>query len=131
MSKWQVWNKHPLGFTHKEKFRDETIEIKAGGYVLMDYEDAVQFRGQFMPMKKDGMGQPDPKFFKCIELKQHDESAEPEKKKFVSMMDGREFQTQAELDAYVKSNFADQVFKDVAIEEEIEREKKRKTSKAG
>ena len=122
MAKWRVWNKHPEGMTHREKFRGELVEIKAGSYVLMDYEDAVQFRGQFFPMKKLPTGEADPAGFKCIRLEPHDESQPaPDVKKFISHIDGREFESQALLDAYLKENFADQVFKDDALEEEIKK----------
>ena len=44
---WRVYNRHPLGYTHKEKFKGDVIEIKAGEFVLMDYFEANEFRGQY------------------------------------------------------------------------------------
>lgn len=127
MAMWRVWNKHPEGLTHKEKFREQVVEIKAGAYVLMDYEDAVQFRGQYFPMVKNAMGAPDPKGFKCIFLEPHgDAAAETGKaQEFVCMRDGAKFPTQAMLDRHIETNYKDEVVKDEALEEEIQRETKR------
>jgi len=103
---WQVWNKHPMGYTHKEKFKGEDIIIKAGEFILMDYEEAVQFRCQYFPMKLLGDNTQDPMTFKVIELKPN---GKPEEAKpfYVSPVDGKKFETQQELDTYLKENFAD------------------------
>ncbi len=127
MAKWKVCNRHPDGLTHKEKFKDQLIEIPAGGFVLMDYEEAVQFRGQYFPMKKNPQGAPDPASFKCIYLEPLESEltkSEPTIKEFVCHFDGAKFPTQASLDNYIKQNYADQAFKDEAIEEEIQAEAK-------
>lgn len=130
MAKWRVWNKHPEGFTHREKFKDKMIEIKSGEYILMDYEDAVQFRGQYFPMKKNAQGAPDPAGFKCIFLEKHEDGkSEPAAQEFVCHFDGRKFPTQAALDAYLTENYAEHTFKDEALEEEIQREEKVKRAK--
>lgn len=123
MAKYRVWNKHAKGFTHKEKFRDDWVEIKAGQYILMDYEDAVQFKGQYFPMKRDAMGQEDPMTWKMIFIEPDGDVTTPViTKKFVSHIDGKEFESQAMLDAYLKANFADSVFVDQALDEEIEKQ---------
>lgn len=127
MAKWRVWNKHPNGFTHKEKFKEQLIEIKAGEYVLMDYEDAVQFRGQYFPMKKDAQGAPDPAGFKVIHLERHGEEA-VKPTEFVCHFDGKKFPTQILLDQHLTENYSDRTFKDDALEEEIKKEEKAKRS---
>jgi hypothetical protein len=128
MAKWRVYNRHPEGLTHKEKFRGETIEIPANGYVVMDYEDAVQFRSQYFPMMKNAQGAPDPRGFKVIALEPHGDivPAATQPKEFICNYDGMKFPTQKALDAHIEANFADQVFKDEAIEAEIEKEEKAK-----
>jgi len=103
---WQVWNKHPEGLTHEEKFKGETIKIKAGEYILMDYEEAVQFKGQYFPIKLRGDNTQDPATFKVIELKP-DSPTEAQKPVFVCPIDGKKFETQSELDAYLVANFGD------------------------
>jgi len=123
MSKWRVWNKHPEGYTHKERFKDQEIEIKANSYVVMDYEDAVQFRGQYFPMKKNAQGAPDPAGFKVIHLEPHGDVEI--KKEYICHLDGRKFPTQKALDQYLDENYADKTFVDENAEVEIQAEKKR------
>lgn len=121
MSKYEVWNKHPQGMTHKEMFRGDEILIKANSYILMDYEDAVQFKGQ-MPatgIRKNAMGEQDPASYKCIQIVPHDPTTVVETPKFVSMIDGKEFATQKELDAHLVQ-FEEQAFKDPALDRDLE-----------
>jgi S1-C subfamily serine protease len=122
--KWRVYNRHPNGLTHREKFRDEVIEIRANAYVLMDYEDAVRFKGQFFPMKKNAQGAPDPEGFKVIELVPNgDVTADAvAAKEFICHFDGKKFPTQAQLDSYVKQNYADQTYSDPDLDEQTEKE---------
>lgn len=122
MSKWRVWNRHPEGLTHKEKFREQLIEIKAGEYILMDYEDAVQFRGQYFPILKNAQGAPDPRGFKCIHLEPDGDAEMGVKigaKEFVCMKDGAKFPTQAMLDRHIEQNYKEEIVKDDALEEQI------------
>ena len=120
MGQYRVWNKHAKGYTHREKFRDDLVEIPAGRYVLMDYEDAVLFKGQYFPLKRDAMGQEDPTTWKQIFIEPDDNVTSPiVSEKFVSHIDGKEFNTKAQLDSYLKANFAGQEFKDAALDEEL------------
>jgi hypothetical protein len=119
--KYEVWNKHPHGLIHKEKFKGDDIVIPANGFVLMDYEDAVQFKGQMVPMIKTGMGTQDPASFKCIHLVAHKGDSVPTPvPEYVCNMDGKKFTSQKELDEYVAANFADDVFKDPALEKDAQ-----------
>lgn len=125
MAMCRVFNKHPDGLTHREKFREQMIEIPAGGYVEMDYEDAVLFKGQFFPMKTNADGTPSREGFKCILLEPVGKP-EPVAEKFISQIDGKEFATQAELSAHIKQ-FQDLVVKDEALELELASDKKSKS----
>ncbi len=119
--KYEVWNKHPNGLTHREKFRGDDIVIKANDFVLMDYEDAVQFKGQYYRYALDGMGQQDPVTYKCIHLVPHkgtSEKAPEAPKEFVCNMDGKKFLSQAELDKYIEANFKEVIFKDEYLEKD-------------
>lgn len=62
--KVKVWNKnvHP----YKEEFRDQKIDIPAGEFIMMEYDDAKLFQGSFSPPVRNGDGQPDPRYFKMI-----------------------------------------------------------------
>lgn len=58
-------NVHP----HKERFKGEMIEIPAKGSIDMEYEEAIEFKGQFTglaPLAPNGA--PDPRFFKMIRV---------------------------------------------------------------
>ena len=129
MAKAKVWNMHPLGYTHKEMFREEMIEIKANEFIVMDDEDAVLFKGQYFPMKFDAQDQQDPKSYKVIKVEPMKEAAVvADAEKYVSMIDGKEFTSQAELDAHLKQ-FADQNFVDEEAEAELPKAKRTKAPK--
>jgi hypothetical protein len=127
MAQWRVWNMHPNGFTHKEMFRGDMIEIKANQYRLMDYEDAVQFKGQYFPMIMSADGTHDPKGFKVLKLEAHTEDTEviekPKEQVFVCQFDGKKFTSQAELEKYTNSNYGALIFKDETLDKEIETKK--------
>lgn len=122
--KWRVYNMHPNGFTHKEIFRGDLITIKANDFVEMDYEDAVQFKGQYFPMKSTADGQQDPISYKCIEIKPSEKVALVESvTRWVCHLDGKEFSTKQELETYTKSKYADvETLKDDSLDAELEKE---------
>ncbi len=74
MAKVKVWNDNK--YPHKELYKGDQVIIQAGGFVEMDWEEAIQFKGQFTgmaPLKSEddslgGMGEPDPRFFKMIRV---------------------------------------------------------------
>ena len=121
--KWRVYNMHPNGVTHREKFRDEMIVIKANDFVLMDYEDAVLFKGQYFPIKENAMGQQDASTYKCIKIEAEADGAKPELiKTYVCHVDGKEFPSKVELEAYVQAKYGGlETFKDEALDAELEK----------
>lgn len=123
--KARVFNRHSLGFTHEEMFKGNMIKIPANTYVLMDYEDAVDFKGQFFNPKVKPTGEPDPAGWKMIEIVPITGN-EPELKKYVCQLDGREFNTEAELNAYTKANYGTvETVKDEIIDAAINRKRGR------
>jgi hypothetical protein len=66
MARVKVWNDnvHP----HTEMFKGEKIHIEPKQYVEMDYEEAVEFKGQFTGMKMRGDGTDCPTGFKMIRI---------------------------------------------------------------
>ena len=96
---WNDWSKE-----HVEDFRGETIRIPAKKFIVMSWPDAVQFRGQYTPVIRDGLGQDVRP--KMIRLEKIDAGAPefPEAPKFVCQMDGAKFDSQEELDAYIAAN---------------------------
>ncbi len=72
MPQVKVWNDHDR--EHVEQFKGETLRIPAGGHILMDYIDAVDFKGQYFapPGQKMMLGpnNPNPACFKKIRVDQ-------------------------------------------------------------
>jgi hypothetical protein len=48
MPQVKVWNDNR--YEHKEKFKGKEIVIPAGGAIEMDFEEAIEFKGQFTPV---------------------------------------------------------------------------------
>lgn len=67
MANAKIWNDNI--YPHREMYKGDWIEIPAGGFISMDWDEAKQFEGQFFAMHKnaDGLTQ-DPKSFKKIRL---------------------------------------------------------------
>ena len=55
-------------FDHEEKFRGDLVRIKSRDFIVMDYGDAVLFKGQFFPPKFDKGGLQTEKSYKRIRL---------------------------------------------------------------
>lgn len=97
--KVKVWNKNTL--PHIETFKGDKIEIPAGGSIEMDWEDAIEFKGQFFPMVINADGTHNPKGFKKIFVERppqapvHDLS-------LVNHADGSVAATRADLDAELR-----------------------------
>lgn len=121
--KWRVYNDHPMGYTHKEKFKGDDIEIKAGEFILMDYEDAIQFKSQFFPIRLNAQNVQDPVSYKVLRVvaDSNNQSSTPinENKIYVSPVDGKEFTSKEELEKYLEANFSHLRVKDEAAEETI------------
>jgi hypothetical protein len=66
MSLAQVWNDnvHP----HTETFKGTVVTIPPKSFVEMDYDEAVEFKCQFTPIKTDGEKNPLPESFKMIRV---------------------------------------------------------------
>lgn len=127
--KAKVYNVHSHGMTHREKFRDELIEIKAGEYVEMDYEDAIQFKSAFFHMTMDGSGVQKPESYKMLkivpfEIDTNDKSGPPPE--FVCQMDGKKFSSEAELKAYTLGKYGGETFSDESLESREDKPKKKK-----
>lgn len=64
MGQARVWNKNI--FPYKEKFKGEEIYIPANGSIIMDLEDAINFKGSYSTIKVDGGNRPLPESYKKI-----------------------------------------------------------------
>ena len=99
MAKVQVWNDNK--FEHREKYKGKMIIIPAGEFVEMHRDDAVQFKGQYFPMKKGGNGVQLPETFKKIRIEFGD--VKPKKMaEFVCNICGFEAESKAGLAAHIR-----------------------------
>lgn len=62
----KVWNDNTLDF--KQEYRGVNYHIPAGQYILMDEQEAYQFRGAYYPIIKDGAGQQTRESYKMIRI---------------------------------------------------------------
>lgn len=68
--KVQVWNDQ--NFTWKETFKGDPLEIPAGKFIEMNFYEAVEFRGQMIPLADDGNGRIHEKSLKKIRVVEHE-----------------------------------------------------------
>lgn len=66
MPQVKVWNDND--YPHQEMYKGETIRIAPKSSIEMDYEEAMQFAGQFTPIVKQADGRDDPRHFKKIRV---------------------------------------------------------------
>ncbi len=62
----KVWNDNGLPF--EQKFKGTIIKIPAGGFIEMEYEEAISFKSHPSPMRFDGMGQQTQDSYKMIRV---------------------------------------------------------------
>lgn len=118
MPKVKVWNDNTI--EHVEKFKDEEVRIPAGGFVEMEWEEAIEFKGQFKPMIIRADGTHDPKGFKKIRV---DRPSEPVFKDDPNVLHatGQKVASQAELKALMAVYAAQNP--DLAVRDEQESSK--------
>lgn len=70
----KVWNDNK--YPHSEMFKGDEVYIPAGSFIEMDYQEAIQFKGQMAPVKfnHDGIGTPET--YKMIRVEPIMENAE-------------------------------------------------------
>lgn len=129
MGKWKVINVHQDKLTHVEKFKDMELRIPYGEHVEMDYEDAVQFKGQYYPIKLNAMNVQDASSYKMIKIEpiESEETVDPVKQVFVSHVDGKEFPTKQLLEAYLMAHYSNSelIVKDEVLDKELAKNKRK------
>ena len=96
----KVWNdnKHP----HTEEFKGTKITIPAGGSIEMEWEEAIEFKGAFTSIKRDGSGNALPESYKMIRVERPAQLPFRDEKQ-VFHATGQTFQTPAEMVAFAKA----------------------------
>lgn len=122
MAKAKVYNRHSHGLTHKENFKGQPIVIKAGECIEMDYEEAVEFKSQYFPMKLGPDEVQLPESYKMIEIIPIDDPAASKAETFKCQLTGKSFGTAAELDQHLKQ-YRDLIVTDEEGEKEVKRRK--------
>jgi hypothetical protein len=119
MAKMRVYNDnvHP----YQETFKGDLVKIPPKGFVLMEEDDAILFRGTYAPITTDGDGQPLPTSYKMIRLVRDSEATETEARtapRFVDPVTGKQAETQAEYEAMLAEH-KDRLVVDEEAEEVI------------
>jgi len=123
MPKVKVWNlnTHP----YQETFKGDLIKIEAGGFVEMEYDEAIQFKGTFKPPVKDADGNDQPEGYKMIKVDPPGGAAVvPVVTEHVCTLCKEKFQTEKSLILHASSEHKDQIHVDEAIEAEIQQKRK-------
>jgi len=119
----RVWNDNVHPF--RQTFKGEEIAIPPRSFIMMDREEAIQFKGTFSPIERDGGGVPLPTSYKMIRVERtppSPEEREAVEAQHVNPVTGRRFATKAELEADLKAyatEHPDAVAHDAEAEAEI------------
>jgi hypothetical protein len=68
MPQVKIWNDNV--HTYNETFKGEKISIPPGKFIMMEYDEAIQFKGTFAPIKLDADGRPTPEGYKMIRVEE-------------------------------------------------------------
>jgi hypothetical protein len=130
MAQVKVWNDNT--YDYSEDFRENKIRIKAKSFIYMDAEEAHLFKCNFAPIRVDADGNATPDSYKMIRIEtvSGEEPVKPEaaQAKFVCQLDGAEFESQADLDAYISENYKDRIVVDSEAEKAVAEKKRAKKS---
>lgn len=125
----KVWNDnvHP----YKETFKDEKIEIPAKSYILMEEDDAYQFKGTFSAPVLNVDGVHLPEGFKMIRLEKHDGDAAdtaPKEAGHKCLACGYKGSSPEDVAEHAKANHAESLVVDEQAEAEIKKRGRPKAS---
>lgn len=84
-------------YPYNETFKGEKISIPVKGFIEMDYDEAIEFRGAFSSIERDATGTPKPSSYKMIRVEKigGDDAAIVDTNKCVAC--GKAFAGQGEL----------------------------------
>lgn len=118
-------------YPYRENFRGKEIYIGPKQSIEMDVNEANLFLGT-MPgnIRRLANGEQDPETFKRLRIETGGAKVTAQAPKFKCMADGKEFNSQAELDAYIAETHVDTMV-DEDAKEKVVAKKKGRTSKGG
>jgi hypothetical protein len=121
----RVWNRNSV--VHKETFKGDEIVIQPGKFIMMDFNEANDFRGQFFTPKFNKGGAQTIDSMKYIEIDKNDYKAaldelnsrgeDRAKKTYVCMKCNKEFSSKRALLTHVKNTHSDELADDETREE--------------
>ena len=111
MTKVKVWNdnEHPF----HQNFKGYDVDIPAHKHIMMEYGEAILFRGAYMPIQYDAMGSPTPQSYKMIRVEVPDK--EPPRQQRIELLCqacGYEGLSQWDLEGHIKANHGQIQMKD-------------------
>jgi hypothetical protein len=128
MAKVKVWNDNSI--EHVEMFKGDQIRIPPNGFILMERDEAVAFKGAFIaPIINDGNA--NPKTFKKIRLTPVEgEVMEPKAIEPICQSCAYKASSDKDLLEHIGAMHKDAGFVDVTAEKEIEARKRGRPAKA-
>lgn len=118
MAKTKVWNRNK--FEHRETFKGSDLVIPAGEYIEMEFEEAIEFKGQWRPMPPEDYSGDPAKFYKMIVVewpKVHEKKANSD---LICHADGSVSETREQLLAKLR-DFDDLRVKDDELDKVTQR----------
>jgi len=126
----KVWNDNK--YPYNEDFRGKKITIESGGFVEMDYDQAVLFLGTFVPIVRGKNGLQDPRSYKMLRIDHEDRKnyvlnnslgdKDDTEKVFVCNACSKEFRTKKGLEKHIKDKHLNDMADDEARDELYDRE---------
>lgn len=132
MSKVRVWNDNVHPFS--QKFHGEMIKIPPRKYVIMEYDEASTFVGEYYPISVDGDGVQLPESYKMLRIEKASSDEDAIANTTLANMKchacGYESPNQKDLDTHIMTNHSHQIMKEDDTAEVRRRGRPRKDTEA-
>jgi uncharacterized C2H2 Zn-finger protein len=106
-------------YPYRENFRGNQIDIPPGGYIDMDYYEAIDFRGTYCPIKTDGGGKPLAESFKLIRIVQPENFQAEDAKRNICNSCGKSFPNAKDLEDHINENHINEMIDDKEREKRL------------
>lgn len=124
----KVWNDNTYDFK-EPNFKGNVVLVKAGGFIEMDLEEAVEFQGQYSPLPPEDT-QPDDqvKYFKKIRIERPPQATMTVATEYVCQLTGKKFGILEDYKKHIVASaelYAGSLVVDEVAEAEISAKRKR------